>query len=125
MKIKILGLFGKYNYDLNLEKRLNILVAENGTGKTTILNIINSIYSLDFVELVKYKFKTIEISENKNKIVINYKDLFSSKKLSSIEVSKKIKSFKNLLLSNSGKNDFSFKIKSPLQCSIEILLPVK
>jgi predicted ATPase len=109
MKIKILGLFGKYNYDLNLEKRLNILVAENGTGKTTILNIINSIYSLDFVELVKYKFKTIEISENKNKIVINYKDLFSSKKLSSIEVSKKIKSFKNLLLSNSGKNDFSFK----------------
>ena len=38
-RIKIEGLFGKYDYDIEFKKDISIWVAENGQGKTTILNL--------------------------------------------------------------------------------------
>jgi len=31
-------LFGLYNYTIDLSKRCSIIIGENGSGKTTILN---------------------------------------------------------------------------------------
>ena len=39
-KINIEGLFGEHDYHIPVKNNKLILVAENGSGKTTIVNII-------------------------------------------------------------------------------------
>lgn len=61
MKLLVKNLFKKYDYQLNLDNKLNIIVGENGRGKSTILNLLNHIIQFDFIELVKFDFEYIEI----------------------------------------------------------------
>jgi ABC-type transport system involved in cytochrome c biogenesis ATPase subunit len=77
MKIKIIGLFGRVDYDLDLSRKINLLIGENGDGKTTILKIINSIFSYDFVKLATVKFDEIIITNNHRSITIKRDDLFA------------------------------------------------
>jgi predicted ATPase len=77
LKIKVTGLFGKYDYDLDLSKKINILIGENGDGKSSIINIINSIFNHDYFSLTKIKFSLIELTYNNKTIKINYNDLFA------------------------------------------------
>ena len=64
MRLIIKKLFGKYDYDINFNKPINVLIGENGCGKTTILRIINYISNRDFIELAKIKFDKIIISND-------------------------------------------------------------
>lgn len=79
-KIYIHGLFDQYNIQFDLSKRCNVLVGENGIGKTTILKIIDFIFEGDFAALTRYPFEKIVLeSMDKGKIgsaTINYCDLF-------------------------------------------------
>ena len=61
--ITIEGLFGepKKSISIKFNKDLTILVGKNGSGKTTILNILNSIFNSSYYELLKYTFKEIEV----------------------------------------------------------------
>ncbi len=59
--IKIEGLFGKHNYEINFDRGMMILVSENGIGKTTILKIIVAILNNKFEMLNDINFKTITI----------------------------------------------------------------
>jgi predicted ATPase len=77
LKIKINGLFGKYNYDLDLSKELNILIGENGDGKSTVIKIINYVFNRDYLSLSKVKFNNLSIKFDNNEININYNDLFA------------------------------------------------
>lgn len=61
---KINGLFGDRDVSLKLNNLVNIYVGENGLGKTTILNIINSILKLDFFSLAKIPFESVLIKTN-------------------------------------------------------------
>lgn len=54
-KIEIRNLFGKYDLDWELNPDVNILVGINGTGKSTILRIVDALLSKDY----KY-LKTLE-----------------------------------------------------------------
>lgn len=47
IRIKIFGLFGKYDYDIDFANDVCIWVSENGVGKTTILNIIVALLNAD------------------------------------------------------------------------------
>jgi predicted ATPase len=76
-KIKIEGLFGKFDYNLDLSSKLNILIGENGDGKSTIINIINNIFNFDFTSLASIKFRRIEIKFNNKQIIINHDDLLA------------------------------------------------
>ncbi|WP_025676463.1 AAA family ATPase [Paenibacillus polymyxa] len=58
-RIIIKGMFGWKNYKLNFNKDLNLLVGLNGSGKTTILNIISSIASGNFEFVEKYRCNSI------------------------------------------------------------------
>lgn len=62
--IKIKGLFGKENFIIHFENDINIFIAENGSGKTTILNIIVAILKGDKTKLNKLPFKSLEICIN-------------------------------------------------------------
>ncbi len=74
-KIIINGLLNKYNFEIDLDKRLNVLIGENGAGKTTILKIIRHVSEMDFVSLSRYMFKKIILIKGEHQFEINYSDL--------------------------------------------------
>ena len=57
MEVKIKNLFGYRNYDLKLNNKVNNLIGENGSGKSTILKMLICIFNNDFVELSKIPFE--------------------------------------------------------------------
>lgn len=58
----IKGLFGYKDVDLRFNNRILILIAENGYGKTTILNALNYTIQGCYKELLSIKFKSISIT---------------------------------------------------------------
>lgn len=81
-RIQIIGLFGKYNYDFKFTDDINIWVSENGTGKTTILNIIVAILKGDDEILSKIKFHKIIIYINNQKIELNKNSVIDNRIIS-------------------------------------------
>ena len=53
-------LFGKYTTSLDLDKKCVVLLGANGVGKSTILNIIDTLHKNDFVTLSRFEFECIE-----------------------------------------------------------------
>ena len=78
MIIKINKIFGKYNSEINLNRKLNIFIGENGIGKSTSVKILNCLFKFDYIGLLDYYFDNIEIKDKKDKIVIKYSDLMIS-----------------------------------------------
>ncbi|EPQ3971572.1 AAA family ATPase [Acinetobacter baumannii] len=54
-------IYGSFNFDINFNKTLNIIIGPNGVGKTTVLKIILAIFNLDYIFLSKLKFEEIDI----------------------------------------------------------------
>ena len=75
MHLKIKNLFGYRNYDLELNDKINILIGENGSGKSTILKIISCIFNGDLLALSEIEFEEIcfDLSSKYEGIVINIK----------------------------------------------------
>ncbi|WP_241138644.1 AAA family ATPase [Bacillus mycoides] len=73
--VEIKGLFYKYDYVINLENDINIFIAENGFGKTTILNIIIATLKQDREKLRKLPFKSIILGIGETKVEISKEDL--------------------------------------------------
>lgn len=64
------GIYGVFDFNIDFNKDINILIGKNGTGKTTLLKIIIAIFSKDYIFLSKVKFKYIKLRfENDNKII--------------------------------------------------------
>jgi predicted ATP-binding protein involved in virulence len=81
--IKVVGLFGKKTYEITIENNKLILVAENGSGKTTIVNIMYYFLSRQWPKLLKYDFKEIIANINGHEIYFNrdWIDLSKSDKI--------------------------------------------
>jgi hypothetical protein len=91
-RIKITKLFGYLNPDIQMDSNIKIIYGKNGTGKTTILRIINSILSGSLYELKAIKFQKLScyfddgselrISKaNDNKAPATRRDQFDKKNL--------------------------------------------
>ena len=52
-RIKIKGLWGRYDVDWQLHKDVNILVGENGTGKSTILEVVKLLFQGKYADIRK------------------------------------------------------------------------
>ena len=76
MKIRVNGIFDRYNNEVDVDKKCNILIGENGIGKSTTLKIVKAFLSGDFVELLNYYFNSIEVIDHNKNVKINYVDLF-------------------------------------------------
>lgn len=72
----IKNLYGN-NYYLKFNKDLTILHGVNGSGKTTILNIISDICKGNIIQLLKYEFDFLEmIIGNSNIVIILKGDMY-------------------------------------------------
>lgn len=63
-RLKIIDLFERFNYDIDLSNELIILTGPNGYGKSTILKIILAINKGNFEYFRRLTFKKIEIEFN-------------------------------------------------------------
>ncbi|MCY8121948.1 AAA family ATPase [Bacillus spizizenii] len=65
-RLKINNLYGK-TYDIKFHEQLTILYGLNGSGKTTVLDILFYILSGKINMLIKYKFSSLDLQFEKNK----------------------------------------------------------
>ncbi|MGL6113664.1 MAG: hypothetical protein ACRC1R_01360, partial [Cetobacterium sp.] len=74
--VKIYGLFGKKNVHLKFNEIAKILIAGNGEGKTTILNIIVGLLTQNFRTLTNINFQGISLKlKDEEEVYISKKDL--------------------------------------------------
>ena len=59
--IKVIGFWGRYKIETRLRSGVTFFIGENGTGKTTLINLIAAALSADFLTLDKLPFKSIEL----------------------------------------------------------------
>lgn len=59
--VTITGLWGKAPIKLKFKDSVNFMVGQNGTGKTTIINLIAAALSADFEKLDRLDFVSMEL----------------------------------------------------------------
>jgi len=95
-KVTIKGLFGHLNHVIDLTDSINIIMGDNGVGKTVTLRLIKAIYENDFHYLLHTKFHSIEV-------------LFKSKKYGRITYSK---DNERLHVKSSSKTSAQFSVST-------------
>jgi predicted ATP-dependent endonuclease of OLD family len=86
--VKITGFWGRYSIETDLFKDVNIFIGKNGTGKTTLINLLQGVltvdmellYNLQFDEITlilnqKHKTRKIVVSKITSEYAIEYKSL--------------------------------------------------
>jgi len=56
--VKIDGFWQKYNAQCNFNPDVNIIIGRNGTGKTTFMNILHAVLTVDITELAENDFES-------------------------------------------------------------------
>ena len=75
-EFKIENLYGKYSFKSLLDEKVNIIVGNNGTFKTTLLNILNNVASFVFPKKF-FLLDTVVINED-GKISVKYEEYKST-----------------------------------------------
>ncbi|MXV84286.1 ATP-binding protein, partial [Candidatus Poribacteria bacterium] len=85
---KIDKLWGHRDIALTFKKDVNILIGPNGSGKTTILNLLNSILSLDISGIlnVNFEFAEIHLQDFKNSSVLRTVKVHAANRLLRLEL---------------------------------------
>lgn len=76
-KITITGLFGHLNHTLDLSDPINIIMGDNGVGKTVTLRLVKAIHESDFHYILQTEFDTIEVlfkSRKNGRIIYTKRD---------------------------------------------------
>lgn len=72
---KVIGLHGHKTAHVPLRNNRLILIGENGTGKSTIANLIYYFLTSQWSRLLQYRFRAIEASLNGHQIVVTSEQL--------------------------------------------------
>ncbi|ULG90793.1 AAA family ATPase (plasmid) [Leptospira interrogans] len=91
----IYGLFGLGDYSINIEDNKLILISENGSGKTTIVNILYFYLSDQWHRLIRYNFKKITVTVSGKKYELERDSINSN--------------FEKILKKNLNRNSSYFK----------------
>ena len=86
--LKITKLWGYRDIDLTFNNDLNILIGPNGSGKTTVLNLLNSILSLDISGIlnVNFEFAEIHLRDFKDSSVLHTVKVHAANRLLLLEL---------------------------------------
>ena len=66
-RFQIKELHGIFNYDVRLNEDLTFIYGENGSGKTTVLNMLDSVVSGEVYKLFNYRFEEVIVYYEKRK----------------------------------------------------------
>lgn len=66
--LKISKLHGFFDYEVKFNEDITFIYGENGSGKTTVLNILDNIVSGEIYKLFKYDFEKIQVYYKKIEI---------------------------------------------------------
>ena len=77
-RFEINNLHGYRNLNLRIKNNTLIIVGENGSGKTTILQILYYLLSGQWNSMAKYRFDTIRLTIGGEKHAIHYSDIEKS-----------------------------------------------
>ena len=110
--IEIVGLFGRYNYQIDFNNDISIWVSENGIGKTTILNIIVAILTGDQKTLMDINFKKVIVYFSDSLYQID-KEQYYQVNSKNINYNKRIKILLEELSMNLPRNYF-IKLRNDL-----------
>ena len=132
-QVEITGFWGNKTVLLNFNEKINFLIGQNGSGKTTIINLIAATLNADFATLDKFQYDKIKIDfyplkkSDKSYIVVekieNEKSLFPSILFNIKQFNKKIKTFilnelEEELLFRHPKNYLTYRKKTGVGKSI-------
>jgi predicted ATP-binding protein involved in virulence len=70
-KLKIIGLYNDFDYELSLNENLSIITAPNGFGKTTLFNILDALARKNIFYFFELEFHSIEFTFNNYQIIIS------------------------------------------------------
>jgi len=98
-KIKVKSLFGLFDYDIPLnDSGITILIGVNGSGKSTIFKILNSILNKEFYNILDVDFKLFEIYFDNGNIIKcerNVQDVNVNETLLNLPGNKRLKNYEN------------------------------
>jgi predicted ATP-binding protein involved in virulence len=75
-KLLVKGLHGRYDYNVEFNEDLTFLFGANGSGKTTILDMLSSVITGELYRLFNYEFDSLELyylDENTGEEIIKIK----------------------------------------------------
>lgn len=80
-RVTINGFWGRLTADCSFDQQVNIIIGKNGTGKTTFMNILEAVLSVDVEGIIKHDFSSVEIylSDGQKKKTIKANKLSESK----------------------------------------------
>ncbi|MFA4860959.1 AAA family ATPase [Methanoregula sp.] len=110
-QITIEKLFYKYNFAISLrnEDRITIIHGPNGSGKTTVLEILNNFFKLNFRDLSKIPFAKISLSFDNFQVIHLYKNCLFAAGLDDCKNLQKLCYYKRIL----NDERFVIVIESP------------
>ena len=98
-KIKVKSLFGLFDYDIPLnDSGITILIGVNGSGKSTIFKILNSILNKEFYNILDVDFKLFEIYFDNGNIIKcerNVQDVNVNETLLNLPGNKRLEKYEN------------------------------
>lgn len=120
-KLGIKGLFDSYDFEYDFENGVNILIAENGFGKTTILNILSGFLEGNFNSLGKYNFNEVYVVfKDGVKVRLNSRDIISNLEKNFVNI---VHSFfrRNSPINVRRKFDFIMRENSSIERILDLL----
>lgn len=109
-QIKVIGLFGEYNHQIDLNNDVNVIMGPNGVGKTCILSLLHALFSGDAWTLLDIHYNSFEVSFFSGKKIVVYQQNTLENKSITIDRLGKGENKESIVIENPLRNEDANRI---------------